>query len=43
MDATRTRSGTGSGQSWRELAHTPTYQVPVVLGAIVALHVGILT
>ncbi len=43
MEATRTRSATGFGQSWRELAHTPTYQVPVVLGGIVALLVGILT
>lgn len=43
MEATRTRSATGFGQSWRELAHTPTYQVPVVLGSIVALLVGILT
>src|SRR5207247_478350 len=43
MEATRTRSATGFGQSWRELAHTPTYQVPIVLGSIVALLVGILT
>ena len=43
MEATRTRSATGFGQSWRELAHAPTYQVPVVLGSIVALLVGILT
>src|SRR5437867_3846687 len=34
---------TGFGQSWRELSHTPTYQVPIVLGAFVALIVGILT
>ncbi|HEX9339877.1 MAG TPA: hypothetical protein VF992_01720 [Thermoplasmata archaeon] len=43
MEATRTRSATGFGQSWRELARAPTYQVPVVLGSIVALLVGILT
>ena len=43
MEATRTRSGTGFGQSWRELAHTPTHQIPIVLGAVVALLVGILT
>lgn len=43
MEATRTKSGTGFGQSWRELAHTPTHQVPVLLGAVVALLVGILT
>ena len=43
MEATRTRSATGFGQSWRELAHTPTYQVPIVLGSIMALLVGILT
>src|SRR5437016_8043751 len=43
MEATRTKSGAGFGQSWRELSHTPTYQVPVVLGSIVALLVGILT
>src|SRR6266498_1779622 len=43
MEATRTRSATGFGQSWRELAHTPTHQVPIVLGSIVALLVGILT
>lgn len=43
MEATRTRSATGFGQSWRELAHTPTKQVPVILGSIVALLVGILT
>src|SRR2546427_10991587 len=43
MEATRTKSGVGFGQSWRELSHTPTYQVPVVLGSIVALLVGILT
>ncbi len=43
MEATRTKSGTGFGQSWRELAHTPTYQVPVLLGSVVALLVGILT
>ncbi|HKW43977.1 MAG TPA: hypothetical protein VJP06_07300 [Thermoplasmata archaeon] len=43
MEATRTRSATGFGHSWRELAHTPTHQVPIVLGGIVALLVGILT
>jgi len=43
MEATRTRSATGFGQSWRELAHTPTHQIPIVLGAVVALLVGILT
>src|SRR5438128_5682297 len=43
MEATRAKSGTGFGQSWRELSHTPTYQVPIVLGAFVALIVGILT
>lgn len=43
MEATRTKSGTGFGQSWRELAHTPTHQVPVLLGAVVAVLVGILT
>lgn len=43
MEATRTRSATGFGQSWRELAHTPTHQVPVLLGSVVALLVGILT
>ena len=43
MEANRTKSGAGFGQSWRELSHTPTYQVPVVLGSIVALLVGILT
>jgi len=43
MEATRTKSGTGFGQTWRELAHTPTYQVPIVLGSVVALLVGILT
>jgi hypothetical protein len=43
MEATRTKSGAGFSQSWRELAHAPTYQVPVVLGSIVALLVGILT
>ena len=43
MEATRTKSGAGFTQSWRELAHTPTHQVPVLLGAVVALLVGILT
>ncbi len=44
METTRTRSAsTGFGQSWRDLAHAPTYQVPLVLGGIVALLVGILT
>jgi len=43
MEATRTRSATGFAQTWRELAHTPTYQVPIVLGSVVALLVGILT
>lgn len=43
MEATRTRSATGFGQSWRELSHTPTHQIPIVLGAVVALLVGILT
>ena len=43
MEATRTRSATGFTQTWRELAHTPTYQVPIVLGSVVALLVGILT
>src|SRR5213595_1510893 len=43
MEASRAKSGAGFGQSWRELSHTPTYQVPVVLGSIVALLVGILT
>lgn len=43
MEATRTRSATGFTQSWRELARTPTHQVPVLLGAVVALLVGILT
>jgi len=43
MEATRTRSTTGFAQTWRELAHTPTYQVPIVLGSVVALLVGILT
>jgi hypothetical protein len=43
MEATRTKSDAGFGQSWRELTHAPTYQVPVVLGSIVALLVGILT
>jgi hypothetical protein len=43
METTRTRSSAGFGQSWRELSHAPTYQIPVVLGAFVALIVGILT
>src|SRR2546427_11030031 len=43
MEATRAKSGAGLGQSWRELSHTPTYQVPIVLGAFVALITGILT
>src|SRR5438128_11006361 len=43
MEATRAKSGAGFGQSWRERSHTPTYQVPIVLGAFVALIVGILT
>src|SRR5207245_3146929 len=43
MEATRAKSGAGFGQSWRELSRTPTYQVPIVLGAFVALIVGILT
>jgi hypothetical protein len=43
METTRTRSAAGFGQSWRELSHAPTYQIPVVLGAFVALIVGILT
>src|SRR5438876_10623918 len=43
MESTRAKSGAGFGQSWRELSHTPTYQVPVVLGAFVALITGILT
>src|SRR5437763_16291881 len=34
MEATRTKSGAGFTQSWRELAHTPTHQVPVLLGAV---------
>src|SRR5436853_7030710 len=37
LEATRTKSGAGFTQSWRELAHTPTHQVPVLLGAVVAL------
>src|SRR5256712_12354137 len=43
MESTRAKSGAGFGQSWRELSHTPTYQVPVGLGAFVALITGILT
>jgi len=43
MEATRAKSGSGFGQSWRELSHTPTHQVPIVLGAFVALITGILT
>jgi len=43
MEATRTRSATGFGQTWRELSRTPTHQVPILLGAVVALLVGILT
>ena len=43
MEATRTKSGAGFGQSWRELSHTPTHQVPIVLGSFVALIVGVLT
>src|SRR5439155_960469 len=43
-NAERRRRKTGRFRpSWRELSHTPTYQVPVVLGSIVALLVGILT
>lgn len=43
MEATRTRSAPGIAQSWRNLAQTPTHQVPVLLGSVVALLVGILT
>lgn len=43
MEATRTRSATGFSQSWRELAHTPTHRIPVIVGSVVALLVGILT
>src|SRR3989441_5925915 len=43
MEAPRAKSGSGFGQSWRELSHTPTHQVPIVLGAFVALITGILT
>lgn len=43
-ETTRTRSApTGFGQSWRDLAHAPTYQVPLVLGGFVAVIAGILT
>lgn len=44
MDATH--SGTTSarfGASWRELARTPTYQVPVLLGGVLAVLAGLVT
>lgn len=44
MAATEARStSTGFGQSWRELARTPIYQVPVLLGGFLAAAVGVLT
>jgi hypothetical protein len=43
MEATRTRSATGFAQTLRDLTQTPTHQVPVLLGSVVALLVGILT
>lgn len=43
MEATRTRSTTGFAHTWRDLTQTPTHQVPVLLGSVVALLVGILT
>src|SRR5207244_10150255 len=43
IEATRTKSRAGFGHSRPDLSHSPPYQVPVVLGSIVALLVGILT
>ena len=44
MNATQTGStSTRYRASWRELAHTPTHQVPVLLGAVIALLAGVLT
>src|SRR3989441_9803585 len=43
MEATPAKSGWGSGYFGRDLCHTPTHQVPLVLGALVALITGILT
>jgi hypothetical protein len=44
MEATRVRSASsGFGQSWRDLARTPTHQVPIVLGGVLAVLVGVLT
>jgi len=44
MAATEMRStSTGFVSSWRELARTPTYLVPTVLGGFLALLIGVLT
>lgn len=44
MNATHTGStSTRFGASWRELAHTPTHQVPVLLGGVLAILAGVLT
>src|SRR3990172_5893331 len=44
MAATEMRStSTGFVSSWRELARTPTYLVPIVLGGFLALLIGVLT
>lgn len=44
MEATRTRSASAEfGQTWRELARTPTHQVPILLGGVIAVLVGVLT
>src|SRR5256886_4831532 len=43
MEAPRAKSGSGFGKAWRELWHRPPHEVPIVLGAFVALITGILT
>ncbi len=44
MEATQSGStATGVRRSWSELAHMPTYHIPIVVGGILAILTGVLT
>ncbi len=44
MEATQSGStATGVRRSWSELARMPTYSIPIVVGGILAILVGLLT
>ncbi len=44
MEATQSGStATGMRRSWSELARMPTYYIPIIVGGILAILVGVLT